>query len=56
VVQLRTHHIKRSDFSNKLLQQQKIDIFKVLSNVTVWMLKDRVVDARLDIWFRSTGE
>jgi len=50
------HHIKRSDFSNKLLQQKKLTYFKMLSNVIVWTLKDRFVDARLDIWFRSTDE
>jgi len=30
--------------------------FKVLSNVVVWTLKDRVVDARLDNWFKSKAE
>jgi hypothetical protein len=55
MVQLRTHYIKRSDFSNCCNSKQLI-YFKVLSKIIVGMLKDRVVDARLDIWFKSTGE
>jgi hypothetical protein len=41
--------LARDQFSQTVATVKKFTYFKVLNNVTVWKLRDRVVDARLVI-------